>query len=229
MRLLELPSDTLQQQPSVITTPSNSAPIAPARKGCTVSQSEPLLTVLVPVENNGLSATPYPSFTWYMPNHTFNQLEFHLSRVDEEQDQTQVIYSTVTYNPLKNQFQSLSLPQQAGVPPLEEGQDYRWEITLVCDPQKPAENYFAQGWVRYEKPSTELSQKLQGASPLLSYDLLARQGYWYDAIAILQQQMRKTPENPDLQALWKALITQDEVQLEELIEVARSDHSAGVN
>lgn len=187
------------------------------RGDCGVSAASPQLTALVPVDSNGLSTTPYPTFAWYMPEHTYNMTEFRLTRVNAAQGLEQTIYFTKTQNPTMGQFQSLRLPKEAGVPALEEGLDYRWDIILWCDPDEPSGNLLAQGWIRYEAPTAKLFQQLQGASPLQTFELMAENGYWYDAVTILQTQLHQNPDNVKAKQLWQSLMTQDEVRLGHLV------------
>ena len=183
------------------------------RGGCRVSSTSPKLTALVPVGNNGLTMASRPTFHWFMPQHSYQATEFRLVRVDEATKTQAVMYTTVLENSGKEEFQSLTLPEDANVAPLEEGQDYRWDITLVCDPDEPSGNLLAQGWVRYEAPNAKLAQALRSATPEQSYELFASNGYWYETVQHLQTRFQENPEDTQTKQTWQSLMTQEEVKL----------------
>ncbi len=187
------------------------------RGGCSVSAASPKLTALVPLDNNGLTMTTHPTFYWFMPQNTYEAAQFRLIRVDEAVKTQETIYSTVIDNTKPNQIQSVTLPTASDVMPLEAGKDYRWDITLICDPDEPSGNLLAQGWIRYEAPNVDLSQQLKAATPEQSYDLFASNGYWYESVQYLQHRLQENPDDFQMKQKWQSLLTQEEVQLESLL------------
>ena len=193
------------------------------RGGCGVSSTSPKLTALVPVGNNGLTMNAYPTFHWFMPQNTYESAQFRLIRISDADQSAEVIYSTVVDHSTSDQIQGFTLPAQ-DVAPLDEGVDYRWDISLVCDPEEPSGNLLAQGWVRYEAPNSALTQTLQQATPEQSYQLFASNGYWYETVQHLQLQMKQTT-NSQWTEQWKSLMQQEEVELGHLITPMISDNT----
>lgn len=198
------------------------------RGPCGVSPSAPNLTALVPKENNGLASTPSPTFAWLMPQHTFETVEFRLSHLDPVQNRRKLIYTTRLENPQKTQYQSFKLPVTTDAPRLIEGQDYRWDVILSCLSDDESQNLFVQGWVRYEKPEASFSQALATATPNQKFGLYAQNSYWYDGVEQLLQQKFGSPTNGEIHQTWTALMRQEEVQLDHLLNTTEPEVNLGI-
>ncbi|WP_298976341.1 DUF928 domain-containing protein [uncultured Thermosynechococcus sp.] len=188
--------------------------------------NEPDLTTLVPASNIGLTAATRPTFYWYLPANNYQALEFALFQTLA--DGTQVpIYKQQFPTANRPRLDSIMLADD--VPPLQEGVDYRWTVSLICNPSDPdpSQIRFVEGWVqRIALPKT-LEQQLRQANPLQRYELLAINGLWYDALDALVKLRQAQPNNPKINTLWRELMTAEGVDLHRLSKLAIAQDSRG--
>jgi hypothetical protein len=184
---------------------------------CNVTSPSPLaLTTMVPVKLLGFSASPYPTFAWFVPKHTYSRVEFKLLQSTGE-----TVYTTTIQNPVQNQINSLTLPKDAGIPPLQAGQEYQWAVKLVCDQQPSGEQQppiVAQGWLAYEQPAATLSSQLSQATPEQRYELYASNGYWYDAFQTLLELRQSNPNDPVVTTQWGTLLNHEQIKLGQFVQ-----------
>ncbi|MFN4280782.1 DUF928 domain-containing protein [Thermosynechococcus sp.] len=190
--------------------------------------NEPDLTTLVPASNIGLTAANRPTFYWYLPANNYQALEFALFQTLANGTQVQIYKQQF---PMANRPRLDSITLAGDVPPLQEGVDYRWTVSLICnasDPD-PSQIRFVEGWVQRVALPETLEQQLRQASYLQRYDLLASNGLWYDALDTLIKLRQKQPNDGKIQALWTELMTAQEVALPQLgnLAIAQSSRSNG--
>uniref|UniRef100_B8HY23 DUF928 domain-containing protein n=1 Tax=Cyanothece sp. (strain PCC 7425 / ATCC 29141) TaxID=395961 RepID=B8HY23_CYAP4 len=191
---------------------------AATRSECKTDRKLPL-TALVPLSNIGLTTDAYPTFYWYFPtDNTFKYWQFKLYRVDRGGS----VEETPLYQSAKQPFNgevgldSFSLPQSQGTG-LDTDRDYRWEISLLCNPDEPDAVVFADGWIRRVTPSPNLETALATAQPFERYDIYAKAGLWYDALKSLMDLRQQQPNNPTLNSEWMELLQSQAVQLDALV------------
>lgn len=174
-------------------------------RGCAFGNPANLIA-LMPAENIGLTSDVYPRFYWYMPTSQAQFVEFTLTQVSEAETAIVPLYTTrfaVTGEP---GIVSLQLPETASIPPLQEGDRYRWQVAAFCNPQSENGDLQVEGWVQYQPPAEELATELAAASDAEKAALYASNGYWFDAIEQLATLTAATPEADDLQADWAELL-----------------------
>jgi hypothetical protein len=75
---------------------------------------------------------------------------------------------------------SVSIPQTVN---LDVGKEYVWNLEVVCNPSRPAENWYIRAVIRRVPLKPELAVKLAEAdSESEKAVILANNGIWYDAI-----------------------------------------------
>jgi hypothetical protein len=75
---------------------------------------------------------------------------------------------------------SVSIPQTVN---LDVGKEYVWNLEVVCNPSRPAENWYIRAVIRRVPLKPELAQKLDEAnSETEKAVILANNGIWYDAV-----------------------------------------------
>ena len=167
------------------------------------------LTVLVPESSLGKTAKPYPTFLAYIPKNQAERLKFTL---ETEQLTDNAVYEAefaLTSQPdstdaiTKPGLVSFALPAQAGFPPLEIGQNYRWSFTLICP---GGGTIFARGWVQRVEKDPALEQALAGASLSDRVDIYIRNGLWNDALAALDELHRSQPSDRAIADALKRLL-----------------------
>lgn len=130
-----------------------------------LSAEMPHLEVLAP-SHTALTAQAQPVLYWY------------LSRGDVKTAEVSIIQEGVATPLLERNLPAIS---QAGLQSirlsdfgvsLEAGQEYRWSVAIVNDPEQRSGDIVASATIRYQLPST----------PLNSIEQEAEAGYWYDAL-----------------------------------------------
>lgn len=187
---------------------------ATVSRGCTQSASAQSnsatpasLTLLAPSDHDGLTASGHPTFFWHIS--TPAPMVFVLT----EPGVAQPI--------LEQQVQ----PQQAGViqlkmpqnsPELAPGRDYRWSVTLVCNPDRPSANPFIQSWIKRMPVKPELTQQLAAAGSDHERALVyALTGFWYDALEAISTAQYENPSDPSI--LEDRLTLLDQVGLKQVV------------
>ncbi|MFN4066566.1 MAG: DUF928 domain-containing protein [Thermosynechococcus sp.] len=181
--------------------------------------NEPDLTTLVPASNIGLTAANRPTFYWYLPANNYQALEFALFQTLANGTQVQIYRQQF---PMANRPRLDSITLAGDVPPLQEGVDYRWTVSLICnssDPD-PSQIRFVEGWVQRVALPKTLEKQLHQASSLQRYDLLASNGLWYDALDALVKLRQAQPNDPKINTLWRELMTSEGVGLHRLSNLA---------
>lgn len=127
-----------------------------------------------------LTAQASPNLYWYisaLPNHN---IEFSLSL----EDTGEAIFEQTLPAVTKEGVQSINL-SNLNVQ-LKEGEQYRWSIALIVDPNQRVNDVIASATFRRESTSI----------PLNDVEKLAQAGYWYDTVQYLAEQ--KSPQMTDL-------------------------------
>lgn len=145
------------------------------------------LTAIAPEQNFGYTTDPFPTLHWYVPELANQTAEFILYTEDATE-----IYSTSFVIDGAEGIISLSLPKHANLPPLELGQKYRWQFSIICQDSATAipSVTFAEGWIERTELDAALTAQLEQASDLEKVTLLAENGIWFDAVNILAKLRR---------------------------------------
>ncbi|MEB3826137.1 DUF928 domain-containing protein [Phormidium sp. CCY1219] len=187
-------------------------PGAPGRRigggsrGCSIGGGQPsdrLLTALIPESMVGLTVEEYPTFFWYLPPTDATAVEFVLM---DEKGET-VIYETTFRTKGEPGIVSLSLPENASLPPLDLDKNYQWYFSMICNPEDRAADIFVRGWIRRVEPTIALRQELQEAtSQLERAQVYAQNGIWQDTLASLATSLRDNPRNRLVKDEWEQLM-----------------------
>lgn len=168
----------------------------------TTRTPDQVLTPLAPTTNVGLTIAAHPTFLVYVPKTTAKSIEFSLEELDPEEEERGVYQTTVNLTGSPGVI-GITLP--TSVPPLEIGRDYRWVVSMVCQPADPKDP-FAEGLVRRFQPDNLLVRQLNGAKPIDQVALYAQSGIWYEAASNLIALRRSQPNNSELASAWKDLL-----------------------
>jgi hypothetical protein len=173
------------------------------------------LTLLMPDSNVGLTTAAYPQFHWFTPINVASFVEFTLYKAnpEDEGDRTQVYQSQFAVSGEAG-IASLQLPADSGLPPLEVGQYYYWQVAIFCNANSEEGDLKAGGWIERREPDAALAEALATTAPAV--DLYAANGYWFDAVAGLAAQLQAHPEDAAVRANWMELL--DSVGLPELVD-----------
>ncbi len=148
-------------------------------RGCV--NAEPVsLQLLVPEENNSRTVSSHPTLSWYISAVPSTPLEFALV---EEGVAKPILVKRL---PVKNAgLMQFKLPED--VSGLQIGKEYRWTVSLICNPERPSQSTYARAWIERSSVSSSLDKNLASKS---SYDkalAYIKAGIWYDAIASITE------------------------------------------
>ncbi|GAB4535410.1 MAG: DUF928 domain-containing protein [Pleurocapsa sp.] len=186
------------------TPPSRGTPLGRHKGGGSRSSCQDYqnLTALVPANNNvvwGKTVATHPEFLFYLPQGS--AIEFVLQ--DEEDN---YIYHTNLEVPPENQgVVSISIPRTAT--PLENNKIYQWTLSLSCGNNSGAFVY-VQGSIEKVALETNIQTQLATANEPKKAVIYAREGIWYDAIALLAQLRKDNPNDNQVNTMWNELLEQ---------------------
>lgn len=181
-----------------------------AKRGSCAAAGQKLVALL-PDTNLGQTVSDQPTFFWRMPalkpewQSRALRTRFRLTAVDSQGlDIDPPLYQS-EFDSGPPGIASLTLP--VAIPT---GENLRWTLSILCDPDDPDGNEYVKGWIRRVEASPQLAAELEKAN-LVDYPALyARAGLWFDALKYLSALRRKVSD-ASLDDDWAALL--DQVQL----------------
>lgn len=209
------------------------------RGGCTGDAGADL-TAIAPVSHIGQSGSEYPSFVWFVPEPEPFPMEFRLYELNVEDGE--VGESSVSPDAANKAIQRkkilthifdsqrgwmrFDLPQTEA--PLSASKTYLWSVILHCNPNRPSRSQRIDAELKIRPPSTTLTSQLETLSkPSARADLLAQQGYWYDAIQLLTPTGTEEEIGPEAIATRADLLTtlaqiEPELRQSQLLEILQA-------
>lgn len=197
-------------------TPDNQEVISPEREGQTREKGEASciqgdlpLTALTPVDNVITTVSANPSLFWYVPQSSARIATFTL--FDSQKNR---VYRTLL--PLKSRsgVMKLSLPSTVS---LEPGKNYRWQLTLICNPANLRKDVLVEGTIKRTQLNREQQEKLaQAKQSIDKAQVYADADVWQETIAIVEQLRREQPNNSMIAQNWKELL--ESVELEAIAD-----------
>lgn len=163
------------------------------------------LTALLPSNNFGVTVAPYPTFFVFMPNlssQTPPPVEFLLEDAGGNE-----VYKANFQTNGKSGIIALNLPTQAGLAPLEVGQDYKWSFSIICQSIERSRDISVEGGIRRVELNSTLSNQIKQASPQKRVELYAEAEIWQDALATMAQLRRDYPSDQAIAQSWSKLMT----------------------
>ena len=136
----------------------------------------------------GQTTLARPTFTWYLPPSSRTvPITFRLLAPNEEGIPSTIYTLELPYI---EGYNSYLLPAEA--PALSSGLEYRWQVSVNCEPNSPSRSIALESSVERVDPSAALAQKLAAATTAEEKALAyGAEGLWYDAIA----QVAQAPNN----------------------------------
>ena len=194
-RLLDLPN---RRSPDILPT------IEQGDDDCLLEEDS--LVALLPKTNLGFTTTEYPRFFWYMPKTTASSAEFSLHEVGENRANLSLIYRTTFKITGETGIVSLTLPSDVTIPKLLVNKDYRWSVSIICNPDYRQNDVEVNGWVRRIPPTADLKGLLELTNSSERARVYAEQGIWFDRLNALAQSRCANPGDFTLNARWAALM-----------------------
>ncbi|MEZ2225527.1 MAG: DUF928 domain-containing protein [Microcoleus sp.] len=193
--------------------PTDDAVSGDARRGTSAAAScvkgKRDVTALVPENKIARTVSEYPVFFFYLPQTDATQAEFVLQDENEKQ-----IYQTTLKINNSSGVTGVSIPANGNMSPLQVGKNYRWFVTLICDPQDRSADVSEQGILRRVELSADIRSKLEKADVREKTFIYAQNGIWQDALSTLAAARLANPKDAKLTADWASLL--DSVKLGEI-------------
>ncbi|HEY9824544.1 MAG TPA: DUF928 domain-containing protein [Stenomitos sp.] len=180
---------------------------AATRNDCV--QNQFVFAPLVPRTNAGQTLAKRPTLYWYANHHSFTWARFELYAAPNLQPTLTPLYRKTFKLQGNEPLHRIALPRDT-VPALTVGQDYLWQVTLICSSGGPDDDTadgsqrMIRGWIRRVPPTAELQTQISGFQR--KYDGYAESGLWYDAIDNLAKRLRKHPQNAQFLSDWQDLV-----------------------
>jgi Domain of Unknown Function (DUF928) len=159
------------------------------------------LDVLAPDET-GVTTQEQPSLFWYQSKPAAAKFELTLLEENKAKPLLQVNASGSG----SAGIQRIKLSDYKVK--LTPGVEYQWVVALVTDPDNRSSDLVASGVIKREEPSAELAQKIAKSTPESLPGVYAEAGIWYDALAVLSDQIDAHPENQNLRETRADLLRQ---------------------
>lgn len=166
---------------------------------CLITPNQPIIA-LMPEDNIGLTLSEHPTLWFSLPAVSPDRnIEFGLF------DQAgKMVYEETLVASGEAGLTHLQLPATAT--PLEVNKNYRWYLSVVCDPQSRSEDLFVTGWIKRIQPDSEVSEQLIHATDQERLSLYEASALWYDELTTLITLRRNDPTAPELAQRWNTLL-----------------------
>lgn len=159
------------------------------------------LDVLAP-DDIGVTTREQPSLFWFQSQPANAKFELTLLQDNKINPLVQVTVERSS----KAGIQRMKLSDH-GVK-LSAGVEYQWVVALVSDPDNRSTDLVASGVIKRIEPAAELKEKIAKAAPVSLPGVYAEAGIWYDALAVLSDQIEAQPENKALRETRADLLRQ---------------------
>jgi len=159
------------------------------------------LDVLAPDEI-GVTTQEQPSLFWFQSKPADAKFELTLLQDNKVKPLVQVLVERST----KAGIQRLQLSDHGAK--LAPGVEYQWVVALVTDPDNRSNDLVASGVIKRVEPGADLKEKISKATPASLAGVYAEAGIWYDALAVLSDQIEAQPANKSLREARSDLLGQ---------------------
>jgi hypothetical protein len=177
----------------------------------------PAVHALAPT-HAGLTMLEQPTVWWHLWERTDTRVDVTLSIANVEDPLLEVTLPS----PTEAGWHALRLTDHGTR--LEKGNTYEWFVALVPDPEQRSRDVIARGIIERRDPPAELRRELAATPPNRAFEVLARHGYWYEAVSNLSEQSRAAPGKTQLRAARASLLEQ--IGQDDLAERERDSVSA---
>lgn len=161
----------------------------------------PTVAVLAP-DDAGATALAQPTLYWFVSEPILSKVELVIT--DEEAGKT--VFETVMNGPTEAGIVSIQLGKLRVS--LRPDRDYRWSVSVARDSERSGGQLYASGVVRRADMAPDLAAQLNRTTTREMPFFLAKNGLWYDALAVLSVQIARHPDDRALRALRANLLDQ---------------------
>ncbi len=166
------------------------------------------VVAIMPSNNLGETSLSYPRLVWYLPTTAARYAELFLENSGEsEGDPVVLLYRMGFRITGEGGIHSVTIPQDAGIPPLEPGKNYKWTLRLYCQSNEDTldpwfDTDFDFGSQSRVSGSIYRSDVIPASASLRNETLLEQaqvdldQGLWFDALDKLFDRYCEVKDNP---------------------------------
>lgn len=159
------------------------------------------IQALIPQTTAGGTSMSHPTLFFYVPMSLNQTVKLELD------DQSEQLIGSKTFNLKVNNpgIVSLSLPSDPQWQ-IRPGQNYKWYLTVVCDPKDIEGNIFLSGWFNgFTLNPTQQTTISQGNFPE-NLKIYQREFLWYDTLTTLANLLSRQPSDAQLRSQWEELL-----------------------
>ena len=188
-------------------------------------------TALVPVSGIGQTIDQYPTIYWYMPKMSSKDalapaLEFTLRDAQDQKIYSAQYPLTKSADGIVGTPGLMSLRVDKSYP-LQTGQEYNWELRLMCDSTDSdrSDDQFVEGGLKRVAADPNLALRLQQATPQDRVAIYANAQLWYETLGTLIELRRDRPNDQNLADAWDKLFNTvylNKIAKEPLVQGARN-------
>jgi len=187
--------------------------------GCNMSESIPLR--VLGSRNYFDKASTKPTLAWFVPDSKAYPMKLMIYKYNKLSDGTpdmnnrQKIGDDIKWK----SSQGISYLHLSKLPKLEEGEFYRWQVIIECDPSSPSNDLLDIGYFKVVKKPIHMQNKLKeaGNSYAQRANLYYENGFWYEALGEALK-LTEATKSATLGKLGVTLLKQHTVQEEPALE-----------
>lgn len=137
------------------------------------------LTALAPISHIGKTVSQQPTFAWFVPDTKSYTMEFSVYEYSDNGKGKEIKSFEFSSQPGIMKF---SIPKNKFS--FSVGKQYLWQIALLCDPNNPAKDLYAEAVMEVVPMPNNLVNQIAGTKTSIEKSqIYAREGFWYDAFA----------------------------------------------
>jgi Tfp pilus assembly protein PilE len=174
---------------------------AASRAGSCVEIGQ-LPTPVTPKTDLQLTTVAYPSFFVYVPQNSAQAFEFVLL----DNTSNEELYKTTLKSTKESGIVRVSFPANTNLPSLQNGKEYDWSFSIVCDTQSRDKDMELTGSIQRIQTDPNLAIQLQKAQPRERAALYATSGIWQDTLTTIADLRRTSPNDLALKTDWEDLL-----------------------
>ena len=196
---------------------------------------------LVPKSGVGTTISQYPTIFWYMPKTKAWGVQV-IVRDANNKEVYSIKYPFAKYpqtriNPENGKsitegfvvgspgIMSFTLPASSGLSGLEMGEEYHWQLSLMCDEIDRSGDFYINGGFQRVEDTSGLASRIQQLPMEERFAMYVDKRLWYEALGTLIEMRREKPNDRNLIEAWDKLLKSaalDNALGEPLFQEARS-------
>jgi len=197
--------------------------------GAGIEDAEPLalpriIAPLAPL-STGFSSTAQPELFWYLSDPWPGTLHFTLNAIGAIEPLLEL-----QIKPPKGKsahsagMHSINLVDHAIR--LAQNTEYEWFIFIITDPLERSADFLASATIVHKIPDSKQANEIATVPKTPRYINYAAQGFWYDAMAILSNEINQNPHQQELRKHRASLIEQ--VKMPKVADFDKAMYSNGM-